>query len=78
MAIVEVVPHSSVRSETFVVFVELPIATKAVPYVSMGIGYAKGRRSADKYLAVVAPKMVDGLAKIHRTIFSASPFITYI
>jgi len=78
VAIVEVVPHSPVRSETFVVFIELPTATKTVPYMSMGIRHAKGRRSADKYLAMVAPKMFDGLAKIHGTIFSASPFITCI
>ena len=72
VAIVKVVPRSPVRSETSVVFIELPTATKAVPYMSMGIRQAKGRRSADKCLAMVAPNMFDGLSKIHGTMFSAS------
>ena len=72
------VPHSPVRSETFVVFIKLPTATKTIPYMSMGITQTKGRRSADEYLAMFASKMFDGLAKIHGIIFFASSSTTCI
>lgn len=64
MAIIEVVPHSLVGLEAFVVFTQFSAAFKAVPVISMSVRHAECNLSPYKILAMNPPEVVYDFAQI--------------
>jgi hypothetical protein len=72
VASVDVIPHCFMRPKARMVLIQLGVAAKAIPYVSMAVRDTYSVWSTDEQLAVFSTKMFDDFTEIVEVLILAS------